>query len=432
MVDKTATFASVYFWAFLVVAYALYAVAIFMNINTLRKIHGAYMKGFYFQKQCRDEYTEYESLRRHGYEALKNERPALDNGSFLFLLILFWTPMMLTFLLMGYMLGLPTNTIWLYVLILAGSFIVMMLINLLTKTTYRDNFYQFFKGSYCNTLTPNAPRYVFYQGILLMFTAVLFYSFYSLHSRVDNGTTTVYLKNFLDPKANPGAVTSLANAIYQKADQNLVMVYLFGAIWVFVAYWVNRSNKQYMRMRSDVLCHYEGLMEDYRDALMNYIYPVPDPKIYPTREAYDRETEVRFKRIKDHVERNYLRIHGTMPSPTITEDSDTIGDYAIYLMNWRGREFEDVPESPELNALRDFMFRLRTDKVYKNAFEGYFKFNKWYLWVHLVVIVYAIFHILYTSSATFEKWMTLLIAIAIIGGVFLLSWYAWFDIALRV
>lgn len=423
-------FASIYFWSLIFIGFALYTVGILMNINTLRKIHGEYIKGFYFQKQCSDEYTEYESLRRHGYESLKNERGALDTGSFMFLLILFWIPLLLSSLLMGYMFNLSSNIIWLAVYAITFICIVLVLVNILTKIESREDFYQFFKGAYCNTISSGGNRYGLFQGALFILTSVLLYAYFNLHSRVDGGQRTGYSKNFMTTNEDESPKI-LGYEIFKVSDRNSIMVYLFAVIWVFVAIWVNISNKQYIRMRKDILCHYEGLMEDYKEALVNYIYPKPDPTIYPTQTAYDRETEDRFKRIKDHVERNYLRIHGTMPSPTITEESDLIGDYAIYLMNWRGREFENYPESPELNVLRDFMYRLRTDRVYKKAFESYFKFNKWYLLIHLVVIVYILFHILFSMEG-FERWMTILIAVGILGGVFLLSWYAWFDIALRV
>lgn len=430
--DKTRV-SAVYVFSLLFVGFAIYAVGVLMNINTLRKIHGEYIKGFFFQKQCSDEYTEYESLRRHGYESLKNSRGALDSGAFVFLLILFWIPILLAALMMGYMIN-PSKQIgfliWAWFLAVIVLFMMSVLFYVLIDVKTREKFYQFFQGTYCNTISPNNARYTMFQGAMFLFTSVLVYSYYTLHSNTEDGRTTGYIKNFTSGET-PDRGKFLGYEIYQYSDANKSLVYFFVVVWILVAAWVYLSNKQYMRMRRDILCYYEGLMEDYKDALMNYIYPVPDPALYPTKAAYDRETEDRFKRIKDHVERNYLRIHGSMPSPTIQED-DSIADYAIYLMNWRGREFEDFPESPELNALRDFMYRLRTDRIYKKAFDSYFKFNKWYLLIHLIIVVYILFHLLYDKSPEFQKWMTVFIAIAILVGVFLLSWYAWFDIALRV
>jgi hypothetical protein len=118
-----------------------------------------------------------------------------------------------------------------------------------------------------------------------------------------------------------------------------------------------------------------------------------------------------------------------MPVPTITEDN--IGDYAIYLMNWRGREFEDLPESPELNKLREFMYRLRNDRVYQRALEDYFKFSKRYLLFHLIVILYIVFHVLYQQESM-RRGLIFMIGVGIIAGLFVLSWYAWFDVALRI
>jgi len=424
--------AAAYFYTLISIGFILYAVGILVNINVLRKIHGEYIKGFFFQKQCSDEYTEYESLRRHGYESLKNERGALDFGSFLFLLILIWVPILLAALMMGYMLSLSKTAIWIWVFALTLILLLFLLMNVLFQKTTRENFYQFFKDSYCNIegSAGNERRYALFQGAIFLLTALLVYTYFTLHSSVDGGTNTGYTKGFIINEPAPGQ--SLGYEIYKHSNKHQLMVYFFVVIWIFVALWVYLSNKQYMRMRKDILCHYEGLMEDYKAALMNYIYPAPDPSIYPTKAAYDRETEIRFKRIKDHVERSYFRIHETMPSPAITEDDDSIADYAIYLMNWRGREFEDYPESPELNELRDFMYQLRTDRVYKSAFESYFKFNKWYLLIHLVVVVYILFHILFNMDSKFERWITIGIAITILIGVFLMSWYAWFDIALRV
>lgn len=248
-----------------------------------------------------------------------------------------------------------------------------------------------------------------------------------------------YLKSRIDAPGD-APPTSIGEAFAQQLRDAPYIVYVWVVLWLFIAYWVFATVRHHAHLRTKVLCPYETQMDDYKTLLMNYIYPAPDPALYPTKEAYDRETLARFERIKDHIERNYLRIHGSLPSPAITEDDENITEYIDYLMHWRGREFETAPESPELNELRDFMYRLRTHTVAKNTMEGYFKFNKWYLLIHFVVILYLVFHLLFiydkdlnsTQETLFEKWMTLFVTVGLIGGLFLLSWYAWFDVALRI
>jgi hypothetical protein len=406
------------------ITFGFYAIATFTNINAVRKIHGGYIKGFIYQKECTDEYTEHESSRRMLYDALKEERDSIDLGSYTSILLLVWIPVVFAVLMACSRIGIPTRAIGLWVSAMVALAMLYLCFHIAIDPDFRARFYTFFKGTYCDAPQDLRPqRQYFHQGILFLTTMAVVYGYFKTRvSSVGEGAN------------------SIGEALAQQLQSRSYIPYALIVLWLFTAYWVFATVRQHANLRTKVLCPYEVQMDDYKTLLMNYIYPAPDPAKYPTQDAYDRETLARFERVKDHIERNYLRIHGSLPSPAITEDDENITEYIDYLMHWRGREFETAPESTELNELRDFMYRLRTQTVSKNTMEGYFKFNKWYLLIHLVVILYLVFHLLYIynkdpdsdEETPFERWMTLLVAGGIIGGLFLLSWYAWFDVALRI
>jgi hypothetical protein len=426
----------VIFWLILIVGFALYTVSIFNNINAIRKIHGGFIKGFYFQKECDDEYTEYESLRHHTYNALKNERAALDVGSYMNLLLLFWMPVATLLLLTGHMIG--VSLIWTGVMAIVLVYVAYAMSKLYLNPTYNGRLYQFFEGSYCDTASTSITVMRRFQTFLILITGAIIYGYYALHSKYENGTKTVYLNKFptnLDKevvskiRSGDEKQYPVGYLLYQYATKRNYLFYGLVVVWLFAYLWVFLTTKHYNRLREHVLCHYDNLMAEYKVVLETYIYPDPESSSYATQEAYDKETEKRYNDIKDRMERNYLRIHEIMPLPSITED--TVGDYAIYLMNWRGREFEDLPESPELNKLREFMYRLRNDRVYQRTLEDFMKISKRYLLFHLIVILYIVFHVLYKNT-TIQRGLIFMIGVGVIVGLFALSWYAWFDVALRI
>jgi hypothetical protein len=421
------------FW--FVVGYILYAVAIFANINTLRKIHSAYIKGYYFQKECGDEYTEYESFRRQTYEALKNNRNALDTGSYLFIVLLFWVPFSILILIMAQMIG--VSLAWAGIFGIIGVYFFMVMLNV---GIYPDKntvtLYQYFQGSYCDeTGIQNLSRHKLLQGLLFFVGGMVLYGYYVLQSKYDQQTKSVFINKFpgVPPEVGAGAgadkLQNYLNAtppeqrrfgykIYSIAQEKKPLFYAFVFMWLMAFIWLYFSNSQYHLLRSRVLCYYEELIGGYKEAIRGYLFPGDGSK----------DTDQRFKMLKEHVERNYLRIHGTMP-PTILDGDVLINDYALYLMNWKGREFEGLKSSPELDRLREYMFRMRNDRVYSTTLKSFFSFCYWYYWIQFILVIYIVFHTLYAFLGL-DAILTVGVAVGGILLLFVLSWYAWFDVAL--
>jgi hypothetical protein len=452
-----ANIASYYANIWILIGFLIYIVAVFSNLDSIRKLHGEYLKGYLFQKECGDEYTEYESFRRHTYEALKNQRGALDRGAYLFILLLFWVPFGILMLVVGHMIGI--SKMWLGIFLLIAVYFLLMMIKIGLQKNDAIHLYQYFNESGCDgTGDQQNNMHKTLQSIVFVFGAFVVYGFYGLHSHftnVNNKSVPVFINKFpLVSKPNTSGGSSVATyktsedyermldadkpfgwRLYESTDKSGFKLgyYAFIFIWVMAYLWLYYSNTAYQKLRLNVLCYYEDLMSGYRVAVANFLNPPAEGR---SMESMPKEAELeeRFQFLKEHVERNYLRIHGSPPLKTVAKDN-LADDYTIYLMNWKGREFEIFPDSPELNALRDYMYRLRNDRVYVQTLQKFFKFSKWYYFIHLVVIVYVLFHALYANiglGLTKSLATPITIGICVIGilGLFVLSWYAWFDVAL--
>lgn len=391
----------------------LYLIAFFTHIGAVRQLHRDYTKGFLFQKECKDEYTEQESTRKWTYDAIIHHRQDLSFGDGMNVYVLLWVPLVLCALCIIYMKEIHVkvasgNMQAFYGYFFVGITVTVILLAILHKIgidrTSEVRLFTFLTKKNCNlddVTDIQINKRV--QGGLLFVMIVLVIAFFMIQRLMKKWTS--------DPNSNIKPF-GFSEVFFNKTTEFNYLVYAIILLWFMSWVWISTMTRFYGKLQDGILCYYPEQIATYKELLRQYV-----------------QDEQKFEQMKTLIEQNYFRIH--MSYPNVNQNN--IDDYVYYLMHFKGRELEHLEEGENtiadmhLTNLRNIMLTLRTNKMYKTTLFDFLKWCAFYFILQFVIVIYILFHAFYTR---FQIHVSYIVILGSIMLAFALSWYSWFDTVL--
>ena len=392
------------------IAIILYVMGLFTNMDTIRRIHFDYMAGFSFQKECKDEYTEQESSRKHAYDALIKNRPNMTFGNLMNKYTLFWVPVGICILMTIYLKDVqiiyPDGTKIPYAgYFYLGIILTVVLIVLLQKVLLDEGSkVQMFvhlndKDCYTNDPINSIKSQHRVQMVVCLILMVVLAGFYYLQKMFEKWIANT------QATVQPGG---LGRLFFESTLGKNYYIYTIVVLWIFSMIWIFKMTDFYEKLQMYILCYYPEQITTYKMLLQQYI-----------------NDDKKYQAVKGIIEQTYLRIHKTYPDI----NQSNIDDYIYYLMHAKGRELENLTETPELINFKNFMMNLRSNTTYDFVLRDFLKWCTNYFILQFILVLYIVFHILYMQ---FKGPVSYSIIIGTIIIAFVLSWYSWFDTVLVV
>lgn len=372
----------------------LYIIGVFYTINTIRKIHAGYKKGFIQQKECKDEYMEMESFRKNMYDTVYTQRNDLDNSIRVFVYLLFIIPIAFLIFIACYLRS--QNEAFYFITFAVTILTIILLHRVLIDSTSNKTVFTYLASRVCDLKDVSNTKTNYYtQLFVFVVTFAIIYTLYRTRKFV------------LDP--NTSLREGFSKVFTSTVEPYSFFIWLSILIWALTFIWVSSMTKWYEQLHNTILCNYPEQLAGLKLLLATYV------------EVDDNN----YQLMRKVLQQCYFRVHQKYADI----DMNNIENYAIYLMHYKGREFEELPESKELNAIRDFMYQIRTDQKLQKPLEGFLRWSIRYYTIQFVIIMYILFHVLYKLN---PYYLAYTVIAGTIGLGFVLSWFSWFDTVMIV